>query len=739
MSRFPALAAIRAKPAPDLALPEAFVRLQDVAFNLWWSWNPLADAVFSRIDRARWERYRNPVEMLLDLEPTRWNTLQEDDHFARLYHELVHRFDAYVDPAEPTWFESRHPGRADRPFAYFSTEYGWHECLQIYSGGLGVLSGDHCKAASDLGLPFVGVGLMYRHGYFWQTIDADGRQQHFYPDYDFARLPLLPVVDERGREVHVPVELAGRRVFCRVWRAMVGRVPVLLLDSDLPINHPADRPITSVLYVRGREMRLCQEILLGVGGVRTLRALGISPSVWHLNEGHSALLVVERLRELAEQEPELGLDEAVERVAASTIFTTHTPVPAGNEVFDTALVRRLLSASGAGNDERVERILPLGRARPDGGDDGSFNLTALALRASARSNGVSRMHGETANRLWGALLERIGRPPIEYVTNGVHPASWLGRDMDDLLRSRLGPGYLDRLLEDGFADGVDAIPDYQLWTTHIAQKRRLIVRVRQRLLEQYARHGRSPDELRHVDELFDPHVLTLGFARRFATYKRAALLLRDAERFRALLTDADRPVQLLFAGKAHPADRPGQDLIAHISQVANDPATRGRIAFIENYDMRLARDLVQGVDVWLNTPRRPEEASGTSGMKAAMNGVLNVSILDGWWAEGHDPDHGWALGGEEHGGDAERQDAADAESLYRVLVDQVIPTYYERNEQGLPVAWLRRMKRAIGELTPRFSAGRMVSEYVERYDPPASRSELDPRGAGTPSPGSPAG
>jgi len=711
---------IRTRPAPDLEVPEAFSRLRDLVYNLWWSWSPLAHVVFHRMAPATWQHYRNPIDVLIDLSPERWNALQADDQFTRSYQALVERFDRYMQPTEPTWYERHREGAAAGPFAYFSTEYGWHECLQIYSGGLGVLSGDHCKSASDMGLPFLGVGLMYKRGYFRQSIDAEGLQQHTYPDYDLQRLPLLPVVDGSGRELHVPIELRERSVYVRVWNAQVGRVPVLLLDSDLPINHPSDRPITSTLYVRGREMRLCQEILLGLGGVRVLEALGIAPTAWHLNEGHSALMVLERLRAEAGRAKD-GFDAALSRVRRSTVFTTHTPVPAGNERFDLDLVRGYFAGWCQRHGLELERVLELGRTA---GDAGSFNLTALGLRASARANGVSRLHGRVAQEMWAALLQAADRKPIEAVTNGVHPPTWVGPEVGELLARCPDAGDGVDAAE-AFARAVHELPDWELWTAHLAQKRRLIALVRERTLEQFARHGRAPGELRAVEQLLDPDVLTVGFARRFATYKRADLILQDAERLRALVSSADRPVQLIFAGKAHPADRPGQDLVKRICESALSPQLAGRVVFVENYDLRLSRHLVQGVDLWLNTPRRPQEASGTSGMKAAVNGVLNCSILDGWWCEGYDPAHGWALGEDrDRTEDEPAQDRQDGETLYRTLCEQIVPAFYERNEHGLPGAWLRRMKCAIAALTPRFGTGRMVAEYAQRYYMPGARGEL---------------
>ena len=707
------LSEIKTRATAMIEIPVQFLRLRDIAYNFWWSWSPRAHALFEMIDSLRWTHYRNPIELLIDLEPDRWHELQNDADFIKCYRSLVEDFDAYMAPEQPTWFERHYPDHDGSPIAYFSTEFGWHESLQIYSGGLGVLSGDHSKSASDLGLPFIGVGLMYRHGYFKQTIDAEGQQQHFYPDYDLHRLPLLPVVDHEGRELRVPTRVGDREIQLRVWKAAVGRVPVLLLDCDIRENHAADRLITSILYIRGREMRLCQEIVLGMGGVQVLAKLGLSPGVWHMNEGHSALLSVQRIADVIRNR-RVSFDEACGEVASSAVFTTHTPVPAGNEVFDANLVRGYFSdwSRSAGFD--VEQLLALGHAG-NGHDEGGFNLTALAIRTSKQSNGVSEMHGRVANEMWKTLLESEPGRRIEHVTNGVHLPTWIGPEIGELLREHLGRDFAARLLEPGFAAAVQAIPEEQLWEAHGAQKLRLVYLARQRALDQFARHGLAPGDLRQVDDLLHPDLLLIGFARRFTTYKRADLLLRDVERMKAIADNEHRPVQFLFAGKAHPADRPGQDLIRNIWQASLSPGLRGRLLFLENYDMCIGRGLVQGVDVWLNTPRRPLEASGTSGMKAAMNGGLNCSILDGWWCEGYDPAHGWAIGDGEGAPEEEAQDHNDAEALYSVISDEIAPNYYDRDEQGLPREWIRRMKQAMASLSSRFSSARQVRDYTERF------------------------
>jgi starch phosphorylase len=589
------------------------------------------------------------------------------------------------------------------PVAYFSMEFGIHESLGIYSGGLGVLAGDHCKAASDLGVPLVGVGLLYRSGYFRQTVDADGFQQHTYPDYDFARLPVLPVQAAGGGLLTVPIDLPGRVVHAGVWKVQVGLVPVLMLDTDIPLNDPADRPITGTLYVRGREMRVCQEIVLGFGGVRALRALGIHPTVWHMNEGHVAFLTLERARERVQMGDSLA--EALEAVKRTTVFTTHTPVPAGNETFDRKLVRKYLEPWIRDVGCEPEEALALGA------DNGNFNMTAFSIRLAASTNGVSALHGQVSSAMWRHLFPGGGENPVAYVTNGVHTASWVGPEMRAFYAQHVDPAWEQRLLESEAWQKVRETPDAALWSAHRSQKERLIRFVRERVRIQSARHGLSPDELRQVEALLDPHALTLGFARRFATYKRAFLIMSDLDRLRAIVSDPERPVQFLFAGKAHPADREGQEVVRRLFSLTHDEF-RGKLVFLEDYDIEVGRALVQGCDVWLNTPRRPQEASGTSGQKVPVNGGINLSVLDGWWAEGFRGDNGWAIGDGSINADTAAQDRADAEVLYRLLQEEVVPRFFVRDEAGLPREWIRTMKASIESVVAPFSAHRMVRDYV---------------------------
>jgi starch phosphorylase len=691
----------------DIVLPPEVERLRDLAYDLWWSWTPAATRLFTWIDPDHWRRYHNPVQLLINVEPHHWERLLADPEFRRAYDAVVDALDAYR--ARKRWFEQAGHSLSG-PIAYFSMEFGINESLGVYSGGLGILAGDHCKAASDLGVPLVGVGLLYRSGYFRQTVDFDGFQQHIYPDYDFARLPVLPVESPGGGVLTVPVDLPGRVVQAAVWKAQVGRVPVLMLDTDIPLNDPADRPITGILYVRGREMRLCQEIVLGIGGVRALRALSIWPSVYHMNEGHVAFLGLERARERVSRGD--GLSEALKDLALNAVFTTHTPVPAGNETFDRDLVARYLEpwTQEVGSD--VETGLSLGM------EGGSFNLTVLAIRTSSSVNGVSRLHGEVSSAMWRHLWPDRPEHPVTHVTNGVHTPTWIGPEMRALFGRHLGADWEDHLLEPEYWDRVHAIPDEEVWASHRSQKERLIRFVRERVRIQSARHGRAPDELRAIEGLLDPRALTIGFARRFATYKRAVLVLSDLDRVRAILSDAARPVQFVFAGKAHPADRAGQEFIRQLVALTQGEF-RGRIVFLEDYDMEVGRMLVQGCDVWLNTPRRPQEASGTSGQKSPIGGGINCSVLDGWWVEGYRGDNGWAIGDGSAVG--EESDRGDAASLYSILEQEMVPLFFDKGEDGLRHRWIAMMKASIASVVPQFSAHRMVRDYVEQIYIPASR------------------
>ena len=710
-------------PGTSFRLPPQLEGMRRLSYNMWWSWNPRARALFSRIDGLSWSRYRNPVEVLS--QPIAWSELLDDPAFMAEYTQVLAAFDRYMAGGHEHWFNREYGPSLKGPIAYFCAEYGFHESLRIYSGGLGVLAGDHIKSASDMAMPFVGMGLLYKHGYFRQTIDADGHQEHAYPDYDLAKLPILRVLGQDGAPLTVSIELLDRDLSAAVWLVQAGRVPVLLLDTDIPENAESDRPVTHILYVRGREMRLHQELVLGTGGVRALRALGIAPAVWHLNEGHSAFLLVERTRALVAQG--VALDDALERVRSNSVFTIHTPVAAGNERFDSEMVRRVAGPLYDGDGRQgtggvpMDRVLDL--ARGADGDPRQFDMTALSLRLSNSANAVSKLHSVTANSTWQGL----GNKQIIAVTNGVHMPTWVGQPMRDLYERYLS-AELDnvdaRNGTDAFWKRTDHIPDVDLWEAHQRQKLELMIFARNRLRHQFARHGESPSTLEELEDVLDVGTLTIGFARRFATYKRAGLLFSDMDRISRLLWNKERPVQIVFAGKAHPADRPGQGVIQEIFARSRSPQLRGRVFILEDYDMRVARFMVQGVDVWLNNPRRPLEASGTSGMKASANGVVNLSVLDGWWDEGWLGDNGWAIGGRETNPDEGAQDYADSQDLYRLLEQDVVPLYYGRNEDDVPEGWTAQMRRSIASTIWRFSTIRMLHEYVEREYLPAAGVEV---------------
>ena len=705
-------------PAASFPLPPRLEGLRRLAYNLQWAWSPRTRNLWSLIDRTAWNRYRNPVPVISG--PTEWSRLLEDEKFLAEYHDVLADFDRYMANGAGHWFQRRHADKLSGPIAYFCAEYGFHESLGIYSGGLGVLAGDHMKSASDMALPFVGVGLLYRKGYFRQSIDADGHQEHAYPDYDLTRLPLGRVQDTNGLPLTVSIGLPGRSLSIAVWIAHVGRVPVLLLDTDLPDNAVEDRPITHILYVRGREMRLHQELVLGIGGVRAIRALGLQPAVWHLNEGHSAFLLAERARELVAAGRPLA--DAWQAVKRDSVFTIHTPVSAGNERFDADLVRRIAGPELDAADVPVERVLELGLGTDH--DPGQFDMTAFSLRLTNGANAVSKLHAHTANSTWSSVVER----PILAVTNGVHGPTWVGQPVVELLAGHLDAD-LDSLdagpRQDRFWERLGRLRDGELWDAHMRQKRELAIFVRGRLRGQLARHGEAPATLAELDTAFDPGSLTIGFARRFATYKRAGLLFSDLDRLARLVWNEDRPVQIVFAGKAHPADRPGQRVIQEIFQQSRSPKLRGRVFILEDYDMRVARFLVQGVDAWLNNPRRPLEASGTSGMKAAQNGVPNISVLDGWWDEGYEGDNGWAIGGREQDPDEAAQDWSDAQDLYRHLEEELVPAYYERDANGVPLRWVTTMRRAMASSLWQFSTTRMLQEYTEQLYLPAAGIEVE--------------
>ena len=695
------------------ALPRRIHRLAQLAYNLWWTWNPEAQRLFSRIDNILWEKtYHNPIRLLQQVNRNRLKAMTQDRYYLEFYDRILRQFDEYMKPKE-TWFTRAYPERHDQTIAYFSTEFGLHETLPIYAGGLGVLSGDHVKGASDIGLPMIAVGFLYTTGYFSQHISDDGWQEARYMRLKFEEMPVLPIKDANGSPLTVPVELPGRTILARLWEIRVGRVPLYLLDSDVDGNSPSDRELTSRLYISDMDLRISQEIILGIGGVRALRLLGYQPDVWHMNEGHSAFMSLERIRELVKAGKPFA--KAAEAVRATTVFTTHTNVPAGSDEFPHWLMDKYFTNYWPELGLDREQFIDLARnVQPWGAE--TFSMPILALRNAENRNGVSELHGHVARKMWNSLWPDLPEQdvPIGHITNGVHTGTWLARRMRNLFDRYLGSNWLERLDNPETWERIEDIPDTELWTVRRHLKRKLVHYMRERAREQWLNTGVHPVQTIASGVLLDPYALTIGFARRFATYKRAGLILSDVDRLLGILNRPNMPIQIIFAGKSHPADEPGKMLIQDVYRIVKKAENGGRLVFLEDYDMNLGRYLTQGVDVWLNTPRRPNEASGTSGMKAAMNGVLNFSVLDGWWREGYNGENGWAIGTETDYATTEEQDAADAADLYDTLENEIIPLYYrERSADGLPGDWIARMKESIRTLSPRFSMRRMVKEYTE--------------------------
>ncbi len=697
------------------AVPENLAALAELANNLWTLWNYDATALFSRLDSDLWEvTNHNPVALLNLISQEKLQAAAADEGFLAHLSRVKADFRHYMETQ--TWYKQNYPANNAR-IAYFSAEYGLHESLPIYSGGLGVLSGDHMKSASDLGLPLVGVGLLYRFGYFRQSLSNDGWQQEHYPENDFFSLPLTQIMDGNGQPLMISVDYPTGPVRAYIWRINVGRVSLFLMDTNVPSNRPEDREITARLYGGDQEMRVRQEVLLGIGGIRALYAMGIKPTVCHMNEGHSAFLSLERIRIMMHDE-KLSFAEAREMVAASNVFTTHTPVPAGNDAFQPDIIERYLGSYYPQLGISKEEFYNLGKIVPGDPHD-HFGMTVLALRMAWHCNGVSQLHGHVSRDMWQRIWPEVPMPeiPIKAITNGVHTQTWLSDEFSFLYNRYLGANWADRPTNYEMWKRVEKIPDVELWRSHERRREHLVQFVRQRLYKQMVHRGSSSTELSRVDEILDSEALTIGFARRFATYKRATLLMRDVERLLKLLNDRDRPVQFVFAGKAHPRDDGGKRFIQDIIKFSRRDDVRRRMVFIEDYDMNVARYLVQGVDVWLNTPRRPMEASGTSGMKGPINGAINLSILDGWWVEAYKSNKasGWAIGNEDEFTNDDFQDHLDSESLFELLEREVIPSFYDRGGDGVPRRWISTMKQSMYTTCSFFNTSRMVQEYFERF------------------------
>ncbi|MGF1572493.1 MAG: alpha-glucan family phosphorylase [Sumerlaeia bacterium] len=705
-------------------IPKELVGLEELSFNIWWAWNPNARALFRSIHEDTWiKSHGNPVRFMSLIHQHDLDAAAKNKTVLEKYTHVMADFTEYLS-GKNSWYTRQHGKRNTKKelFAYFSAEFGLHECLPIYSGGLGVLAGDHCKSASDIGIPFIAVGLLYREGYFVQRINPEGQQVAEYPRYSWSNLPVRAALNADGQEITVTVDIMGRPVHAKVWRVQVGRISLYVLDTDIEANNEHDRRITARLYAGGEELRIQQEILLGIGGVRALRALGQEPTVFHMNEGHSVFLGLERIREFIHEEG-LNFDQALEIVRSSTLFTTHTPVPAGNDAFPPQLMENYFRSYWESLGISRGRFMSLGLDTAN--SSGRFSLTILALNLTSMTNGVSELHGHVSRSMWQHVWSDVpfNENPIQHITNGVHTRTWMSLDMQLLFDRYFKPDWREHLTKKETWEQCRNIPDDLLWGTINKLRKDMISYVSHTLELQHERFGESPDVVSRYASVFDANTLTVGFARRFATYKRATLIFRDKERLARILNNPERPIQLAFAGKAHPADIPGQELIKAIKKISEEPLFQGKVVLVENYDMNVGRRMTSGVDVWLNNPRRPLEASGTSGMKVPLNGGVNCSILDGWWVEAYreNPLSGFSLGDpEKHYDNEELQDAADAESIYHMLEKVIAPIFYDRDEKGIPTQWLRRVRESMITVGPQFSTNRQVQDYAEMYYLPGS-------------------
>ncbi len=704
----------------EVGADQLYTKCMSLAQNLWWCWHPEVANIFRDIDPIRWRQLdHNPIALLREFTAERLSIRASEMVLHSRVNYAYRRLQEYLD-SQNTWASTQAGVLGAKPVAYFSAEFGMHESVPIYSGGLGVLSGDHIKSASGLGVPLIGIGLYYSQGYFKQHLDDEGYQREEYIETKVENLPIVPALGADGLPIMVSIDTRNGRLMAKVWLMNVGRIKLYLLDCNVEGNKPEDRELTSRLYGGDERTRIRQELVLGVGGVKALRALGIYPGVYHLNEGHSAFAALEVIRERMHDDGQT-LDDALREVARSTVFTTHTPVPAGHDRFDAVMIEEHLGPLRDALGISAEHLMSLGRVHPDDHTE-SFCMTVLALKLSRRANAVSQLHGHISRRMWQTLWpdrteEEI---PIGHITNGVHIQSWLAWQMAQLYDRHFPAGWQSRMGEPEVWQYIHRVDPGELWETHNALKNLLIAFVRRRVSRQSRRRGESDDIIEAARNLLDPNILTIGFGRRFATYKRANLMVSQVDRIASLLSDSSRPIQIVYAGKAHPKDEPGKRFIQEIANLRHDPVFKGKIAFIEDYDINVCRHLIQGVDVWLNNPRRPLEASGTSGQKVVLNGGLNCSILDGWWAEAYDGRNGFAIGkGYSHSNDA-ITDKRDAEYLYSVIENEVIPTFYDRDRDGLPRKWIKMMMNSISTLAWRFSAHRMVMDYTRHAYVPAA-------------------
>ena len=694
-------------------LPKRIEKLSEISNNLWWSWNTEFLRLFKTIDNDLWETCeKNPVKFLKQVSQERLEAVSKNVEFLKEYDKLARQFEDYMN-SKNTWFANNYPENKDDLIAYFSAEYGLDRTIPIYSGGLGILSGDHLKSASDLGIPLVAVGLLYKNGYFHQKINGYGDQETEYINIELSNLPINPVKDKNGEDLIIYVKFPKRRLYLKVWQINVGRIKLYLLDSDIEKNNPEDRDVTLRLYGGDQEMRIRQEIVLGMGGTNLLtRALGLNPTIYHMNEGHSAFLILELIKNII-KEKQVSFDVARDIASSKTVFTTHTPVPAGNDIFPLDLVDKYFKDFWPRLGLDREEFLRLGM-KPSQILEPGFNMGILALKVAGKKNGVSKLHGAVSRELFGDVWPDIAanESPITYVTNGIHTCSWLSPKLKELYNKYLMPYWQDNIHEDKVWEKINNIPDKTLWETHQDRKEKLLKLVKDNTTQRLRRSGYSYEEINEITSKLNPNALTIGFARRFATYKRATLIFKDLERITQILNNSEKPVQLIFAGKAHPADKEGQDLIKRIHEISMMPQFKGKIFLLENYNIAMSQYLVSGVDVWLNNPRRPMEASGTSGQKASVNGVINFSVLDGWWAEGYNQENGWTIGTNAEYNSYEEQDIADSQSMYRTLEDKIIPTYYNKNEEGISPKWIRIMKNSIISTGGKYSTARMLVDYT---------------------------